>query len=155
MKFHQLTKKPVNVPIVALIDILVCLLFFLIVTQSKMDTKVKRSEMKVNLPTANSLKVNTVTVARSVLSLNAKGESDIDGLAVIDGFLKETLVANREARPGLKLVLRADRGCPWGDILEAHSAAVQAGYGRDDVIYRVSKSSEDSDPESLNSLSTP
>lgn len=148
MKFHLPTKKPVNVPIVALIDILVCLLFFLIVTQSKMDTKVPRSEMKVTLPTANSLKVNTVTVARSVLSLNAEGKAEIDGLAVIEGFLKETLIASREQRPGLKLVLRADRSCPWGRILEAHSAAVQAGYGKDEVIYRVTKltPNEDSKP---------
>ncbi|MGC6426714.1 MAG: ExbD/TolR family protein [Akkermansiaceae bacterium] len=142
MEFYRPTKKPVNVPIVALIDILVCLLFFLIVTQSKMDTKVPRSEMKVTLPTANSMKVNTVTVARTVLSLDPEGNAEIDGLNVIDGFLKETLIANRGQRPGLKLVLRADRDCPWGKILEAHSAAVQAGYGKDEVIYRVTKSAE-------------
>lgn len=146
MKFHRPVQKPVNVPIVALIDILVCLLFFLIVTQSKMDTKVPRSEMKVTLPTANSLKVNTVTVARSVLSLNAEGEAEIDGLNVIDGFLKETLIANRRERAGLKLVLRADKACPWGKILEAHSAAVQAGYGKDEVIYRVTKSALTEEP---------
>lgn len=147
MQFHRPLKKPIVVPIVPLIDILVCLLFFLIVTQSKMDTKVPQPEMKVNLPTANSLKVNTVTKARSVLSLNMKGGAEIDGLAVIEGLLRETLIANREKRDGMKLVLRADEGCPWGKVLEAHSAAVQAGYGNDDVVYRVQKPKETITPQ--------
>ena len=55
------------------------------------------------------------------------------------GFLKEYLVGNRDNRPGLKLALRADEGCPWGKILAAHSAALQAGYGDDEIIYRVKK----------------
>ena len=143
MQFYRPAKKPINVPIVALIDILVCLLFFLIVTQSKMDTKVPKPEMKVNLPTANSLKVNTVTKARSVLSLSRRGEAEIDGLAVIEGLLLETLMAHRKKRSGLKLVLRVDESCPWGKVLEAHGAAVQAGYGNDDVIYRVKQLQSD------------
>ena len=143
MQFYRPAKKPINVPIVALIDILVCLLFFLIVTQSKMDTKVPMPEMKVNLPTANSLKVNTVTKARSVLSLSRRGEAEIDGLAVIEGLLLETLMAHRKKRSGLKLVLRVDESCPWGKVLEAHGAAVQAGYGNDDVIYRVKQLQSD------------
>ncbi|MEJ6561816.1 MAG: biopolymer transporter ExbD [Akkermansiaceae bacterium] len=126
-------------PIVPLIDILVTLLFFFIVTMNDMDTKVPTSEMKVSLPTANSLKVSTATAARSVLSLNEAGEAEIDGLPVVRGLLKETLIANRNLRKGLKLVLRADEGCPWGKILAAHSAAVQAGYGDDELIYRVKK----------------
>ncbi|MDB4615748.1 biopolymer transporter ExbD, partial [Akkermansiaceae bacterium] len=104
-------------PIVPLIDILVTLLFFFIVTMNDMDTKVPTSEMKVSLPTANSLKVSTATAARSVLSLNEAGEAEIDGLPVVRGLLKETLIANRNLRKGLKLVLRADEGCPWGKIL--------------------------------------
>ncbi|MDB4289355.1 biopolymer transporter ExbD [bacterium] len=92
-----------------------------------------------SLPTANSLKVSTATAARSVLSLNEAGEAEIDGLPVVRGLLKETLIANRNLRKGLKLVLRADEGCPWGKILAAHSAAVQAGYGDDELIYRVKK----------------
>ncbi|MDA8969079.1 biopolymer transporter ExbD [Akkermansiaceae bacterium] len=126
-------------PIVPLIDILVTLLFFFIVTMNDMDTKVPTSEMKVSLPTSNSLKVSTATAARSVLSINEAGEAEIDGLPVVRGLLKETLIANRNLRKGLKLVLRADEGCPWGKILAAHSAAVQAGYGDDELIYRVKK----------------
>ena len=61
------------VPIVSLIDILVTLLFFLIVTMrnfEKKEAKIPRPEIKVSLPTANSLKVETVTAQRTILSVS-------------------------------------------------------------------------------------
>ena len=124
MEFHRPPKKPVAVPIVPLIDILVTLLFFFIVTMREYEEPIPSPEMKVSLPTVNSLKVTTVTKARSVLSLNKEGTAEIDGLPIVEGLLKETLIANRDLRKGLKLVLRADEDCPWGKILAAHSAAV-------------------------------
>jgi len=142
VEFYRPKKKSPMVPIVSLIDILVTLLFFLIVTMrnfEKKEAKIPRPEIKVSLPTANSLKVETVTAQRTVLSLSPSGEAEIDGLRVPDGFLKEYLVGNRDNRPGLKLALRADEGCPWGKNLAAHSAALQAGYGDDEIIYRVKK----------------
>ena len=153
MEFHRPPKKPVAVPIVPLIDILVTLLFFFIVTMREYEEPIPSPEMKVSLPTVNSLKVTTVTKARSVLSLNKEGTAEIDGLPIVEGLLKETLIANRDLRKGLKLVLRADEACPWGKILAAHSAAVQAGYGDDELIYRVKKplpplSSSETDPSS-------
>jgi len=142
VEFYRPKKKSPLVPIVSLIDILVTLLFFLIVTMrdfEKKEPKVPRPEIKVSLPTANSLKVETATTQRTVLSLSPTGEAELDGLSVPEGFLKEYLVGNRDERPGLKLALRADEGCPWGEILAAHSAALQAGYGDDEIIYRVKK----------------
>ena len=142
MEFYRPKKKPVQVPIVSLIDILVTLLFFLIVTMrdyEEKEPKIPRPELQVNLPTANSLKVKTTINQRSVLSLSTTGEAELDGLLVPDGFLKEYLIGNRAKRPDLKLALRADEGCPWGKILAAHSSALQAGYGDDEIIYRVKK----------------
>jgi len=137
VEFYRPVKKPVTVPIVPLIDILVTLLFFFIVTMNEMERKHPRPVMKVSLPTANSLKVKTVTTTRTVLSLNSKGGAEIDGLAVPEGFLKEHLVANREVRSGLKLEMRADEGCPWGVVLKAHGAAIQAGYDPSEIVNRV------------------
>jgi len=127
------------VPIVPLIDILVSLLFFFIVAQRDKEDKQPRPVMKVNLPTANALKVQTISAARSVLSLNSEGAAEIDGLLVPEGFLKEYLVANREQRPNLKLEMRADEGCPWGAVLKAHGAAVQAGYDAREIVNRIRK----------------
>lgn len=137
MEFYRPQKKPVTVPIVPLIDILVTLLFFFIVTMNDLTEKVPRPEIQVELPSANSLKVKTVSVARSTLTLGNDGSAEIDSLPVPDGLLKEFLMGNLEERPGMKLALRVDKGCPWAKVLEAHSAALDAGYPPEDIFYPV------------------
>lgn len=137
MEFYRPQKKPVTVPIVPLIDILVTLLFFFIVTMNDLTEKVPRPEIQVELPSANSLKVKTVTIARSTLTLGRDGSAEIDSLPVPNGLLKEYLKGNLSERPGMKLALRVDQGCPWQKVLEAHSAALDAGYAPQDIFYPV------------------
>jgi len=109
---------------------------------NEMERKRPRPVMKVTLPTANSQKVKTITVTRTVLSLDTKGVAEIDGLAVPEGFLTEYLQANREQRPGLKLEMRADEACPWGAVLNAHGAAIKAGYPANEIVNRVRRDPE-------------
>jgi len=137
VEFYRPVKKPLTVPIVPLIDILVSLLFFFIVSMNEMERKRPRPVMKVNLPTADSIKVKTISSIRTVLSLNTKGTAEIDGLVVPDGFLKEYLIANREQRPNLKLELRIDEGCPHGVVLKALGAAIKAGYDSREIVHRA------------------
>ncbi|YCM45088.1 biopolymer transporter ExbD [Verrucomicrobiaceae bacterium 227] len=139
MEFYRPKQKPVTVPIVPLIDILVTLLFFFIVKLNDSTDKVQRPEIQVDLPSANSIKVQTVTISRSTLSLGADGSAELDGLKVTDGFLKEFLIGNLKKRPGMKLALRVDKGCPWAKVLEAHGAALDAGYRKEDIFYPVKK----------------
>ncbi len=139
MEFYRPKQKPVTVPIVPLIDILVTLLFFFIVTMNDLTEKVPRPEIQVDLPSANSIKVKTVSVNRSTLSLGKDGSAEIDGLEVPNGLLKEFLIGNLNERPGMKLALRVDKGCPWEKVLEAHSAALDAGYLKEDIFYPVQK----------------
>lgn len=95
--------------------------------------------MKVTLPTATSQKVQTITTTRTVLSLDTKGTAEIDGLVVPEGFLTEYLIANKRQRPDLKLEMRADEACPWGEVLKAHGAAIEAGYSANEIVNRVRK----------------
>ena len=141
MEFYRPVKKPLTVPIVPLIDILVTLLFFFIVTMNEMERKHPRPVMKVTLPTASSQKVKIITETRTVLSLDTKGAAEIDGLAVPSGFLKEYLRASREQQPNLKLEMRADEACPWGAVLKAHAAAIEAGYPASEIVNRVRRDS--------------
>ena len=137
MEFHRRNQKPVTVPIVPLIDILVTLLFFFIVSMNDLTEKTDQPEIQVELPSANSLAVKVVSVSRSTLSLGENGQAEIDGLDVPEGLLKEFLIANLEKRPGMKLALRVDRGCPWEKVIESHSAALDAGYAQGDIYYPV------------------
>lgn len=137
MEFNRTIRKPVTVSIVPLIDILVTLLFFFIVTMNDLTEKTPRPEIQVSLPSAHSIAVKATDVTRSTLSLGKEGEAELDGLKIPDGLLKEYLVANLSERPGLKLALRVDKGCPWDAILSSHSAALDAGYSEKDIYYLV------------------
>lgn len=142
MQFYRPARKQLTVPIVPLIDILVTLLFFFIVTMAEMEQKRPRPVMKLTLPTAKGQKVQSITTRRAVLSLNAQGEAELDGLAVPNGFLKEYLTSARSQAPELKLELRADEGCPWGAVLDAHGTAIQVGYPPNEIVNRVRRTPE-------------
>ncbi len=139
MEFHRTIRKPVTVSIVPLIDILVTLLFFFIVTTNDLTEKTPRPEIQVSLPSAHSLVVKSSDIARSTLSLGPDGAAELDGLKVPKGLLKEYLIANLEKRAGMKLALRVDKGCPFQAILFSHSAALDAGYSEKEIYYLVDK----------------
>ncbi len=146
MEFHRVNRKPVTVSIVPLIDILVTLLFFFIVTMNDLTEKIPRPEIQVSLPSAHSLAVKSSGVTRSTLSLAADGSSELDGLKIPHGFIKEYLIANLEKRAGLKLALRVDKNCPFQAILECHSAALDAGYHENEIYYLVDQPQAPSKP---------
>lgn len=140
MEFHRTVRKPVTVSIVPLIDILVTLLFFFIVTMNDYEKKKAKSEVQITLPQSGGLKVLTTKVTRATLSLDREGKAYLEGLPVEDGFLKEYLISNLQERPGLKLAIRVDEACPHGKFIEALGAASEAGYGQDDIVLPVRSS---------------
>ncbi len=142
MEFHRTPRKPATVSIVPLIDILVTLLFFFIVTMkdpNDFEEKKLKPEIQVSLPSAHSMKVTTTKQTRSTLSLGKDGQAELDGTPVVPGLLKEYLIANLKERAGLKLALRVDKDCPFQAILRAHSAAIDAGYSEKEIYYLVDK----------------
>jgi len=147
VEFYRPKQKPITVPIVPLIDILVTLLFFFIVKLTDSTEKVPSSETQIDLPSANSLTVKTVTISRSTLSLGKDGSAEIDGLKVPEGLLKEFLIGNLEKRPGMKLAIRADKECPWEKVIEAHSAGLDAGYPKEDIYYPVKDPTTPEEPK--------
>ncbi|MEN8774212.1 MAG: biopolymer transporter ExbD [Akkermansiaceae bacterium] len=154
MEFHRIARKPTTVSIVSLIDILVTLLFFFIVTMKDSDDFEKKKlkpEIQVSLPSAHSMKVTTTKQTRSTLSLGKDGRAELDGTPVVQGLLKEYLIANLKERSGLKLALRVDKECPFEAILRAHSAAIDAGYSEKEIYYLVDKPQSGSIPPSSES----
>jgi len=139
VEFHRVIRKPVTVSIVPLIDILVTLLFFFIVTMNDLTEKVAKPEIQVSLPSAHSLPVKTTDVRRSTLSIGKDGSAELDGLKIPNGLLKEYLIANLEKRPGLKLALRLDKQSPVESLLLSQSAAREAGYSEKDIYILVDK----------------
>jgi biopolymer transport protein ExbD len=149
VEFNRIARKPPTVSIVPLIDILVTLLFFFIVTMKDPDDFEKKRlkpEIQVSLPSAHSMKVTTTKQTRSTLSLAKDGSAELDGTQVVPGLLKEYLIANLKERAGLKLALRVDKDCPFQSILKAHSAAIDAGYTEKEIYYLVERPQSTSAP---------
>ena len=140
MEFQRTARKPVTVSIVPLIDILVTLLFFFIVTMKDYEKKKARPEVRITLPEAGGLESTTTKVTRSTLTLDGEGQAYLDGTLVVEGLLKGYLVANLKERPGIKLALRVDENCPHGKFMEALGAASEAGYGQDQIVLPVRRS---------------
>jgi len=141
MEFYRPKRKPVNVPIIPLIDILVTLLFFFIVSMAPKQ----RRMLEVTLPAADTLKVKTVVEAISVLSVAEKGNTDLDGLQIPQGLLKEYLVANRSEGLGEKLEIRMDKNCTLETLLSIQSAVAAAGYQKGEIFHRVKREGEEID----------
>ncbi len=140
MEFYRPKRKVAEVSIVPLIDILVTLLFFFIVTMQNLTPKTPKPETQVALPSAHSLEVKTTTVTRTILSVDSEGKTELDGLVVSREFLKEYLVGNLRNRPGVKLAMRVDRGCDFQHVLFAFSEALEAGYTQKDIYFLVDRS---------------
>lgn len=140
MEFHRTERKPATISIVPLIDILVTLLFFFIVTMKDYERRKVKPEVQINLPQAGALKIKATKATRTTLTLDREGKAYLEGVQVVDGLLKEYLISNLEERPGLKLALRVDEACPHGKFIEALGAASAAGYGQDDIVLPVKKS---------------
>lgn len=140
MEFYRPKKKPASVPVVPLIDILVTLLFFFIVS---MAPKQRRSLLEVTLPAAESLQVKTAVDAVSVLSVNEAGRIDLDGLEVPADLLKEYLLANRKEAASSKLEIRMDKTCTLETLLVVQASVNEAGYGKGEVFHRVRKGDEE------------
>lgn len=151
MEFQRTSRKPVTVSIVPLIDILVTLLFFFIVTMKDYEKKKTRPEVRITLPQAGGLKSQATKVTRTTLTLDEGGRAFLDGTPVVEGLLKQYLVANLKERPGLKLALRVDENCPHGKFMEALGAASAAGYGDDEIVLPVRRSRLEATPDSSES----
>jgi biopolymer transport protein ExbD len=122
---HQ-RRHPPAVIIVALIDILVVLLIFLMVT----TTFKQQPALRLALPeSSQSLKSGASETPPLVVSVTADGNVFLgtDRLPVTIGRLREELARRAAANPQLRLALSADKGAPFGRIVNVMDAAKETG----------------------------
>jgi len=134
MHFHGLPSKRAEVPIVPMIDILVILLVFFIVTT---NFKKPRNILHIELPTVREIPSDQVADARSVIAIDALGNITLDTLAVPEGLLESYLAAYQKQNPGRKLELEADKKLPLERLLQVWDALTKAGIPIKDVPARI------------------
>ena len=111
--------------IVALIDILIVLLIFLMVT----TTFKQQPALKLALPeSSQAKKTGANEAAPLVVSIDPKGNLRLgaDAKPVTVERLKEELLAAVAKTPDLKLAISGDKSAPFGQIVKVMDAAKEA-----------------------------
>ncbi len=111
--------------IVALIDILIVLLIFLMVT----TTFKQQPALKLALPeSSQAQKTGASDTPPLVVSIDPKGilRLGADARPVTVERLKEELLARIAKTPSLQLAISADGAAPWGVIVKVMDAAKEA-----------------------------
>jgi biopolymer transport protein ExbD len=108
--------------IVALIDVLIVMLIFLLVT----STFKQQPALRLALPeSAQAAKSGASEDAPLIVSIDPKGNIRLgpDSVAVTEEQLKNELERRVAKKPDLRLAINADKGAPWGQIVKVMDAA--------------------------------
>lgn len=134
MHFHRRPRKRAEVTIIPMIDILLIMLVFFIVTTT---FKKPRDILRIELPTVREIPSDQVADARSIIAVDALGNVTLDSLAVPEGLLQSYLAAYQKQNPGRKLELEADKKLPLERLLQVWDALTKAGIEIKDVPARI------------------
>jgi biopolymer transport protein ExbD len=114
-----------GVIIVALVDVLIVLLIFLMVT----TTFKQQATLKVSLPESGQAQKSGAS-DNPPFVVTIKADDDkiyyLDKLAVTFDQMRSALLSKAEQNPNLILAINADEKAPWGKIVKVRDAAVEA-----------------------------
>jgi biopolymer transport protein ExbD len=150
MNIRRKKRTSPQIPIVALVDILVIVLLFIVATTTFREQK---TEMRINLPQSNALGTNApAKEKRTTLAITPERTIMLDGAEVAADSLVEALKALKERSPEAKLELQADRDTPLGLLVSVWDALKAAGIPISDVPARIQRTMGPSAPASTGSL---
>jgi biopolymer transport protein ExbD len=114
------------IPIVALVDILVIVLLFIVATTS---FRKRQTHLQITVPQSKALGETTVPKeARIALSITKDEKIFLDGHELTEATLAEALKGLKEAKPEAKLEMNADQAIPVGLIVKIWDDLKAAGY---------------------------
>ncbi len=126
MRFYVRKRRQTPaVIIVALIDVLIVLLIFLMVT----STFRQQPALRLALPeSSQAQKTGANENAPLVVSIDAQGglRMGSDARPITADQLKSELVAQQEKKPDLRVAINADKAAPFGEIVKVMDAAKEA-----------------------------
>lgn len=134
MNFHVRRRRSPVLQIINMIDILIILLIFLVVSTS---FKESHSVLNVSVPVSDALALGTDSERRTGISLTKEGKVYLDDREVPAAETAAALASLRSARPDARLDLRIDENVPFGTIIKVWDALTKAGYKVGDVPARV------------------
>ena len=134
MHFPRPSRTRSQVQIIPMIDVLIFLLIFLIIST---QFKKPRNVLRIELPTVSEVPTDKLADARSVISVDAEGRITLDAIKVPEGLLQSYLAAYQKQNPNRKLELEADRALSLERLLAVWDALIKAGIQIKDVPARI------------------
>jgi biopolymer transport protein ExbD len=123
MKFAVRKRRPPNIIIVSLVDILtILLIFFVVSTTFKKD----QPEVQINLPESKTATQKPAETEHALVSVDANDEIKLDGVPLGADQLENAVRSLPQARKST-LALRADRKASFGTIIKVMDALKLAG----------------------------
>jgi biopolymer transport protein ExbD len=127
MRFHVRKRRQAPaVIIVALIDILIVLLIFLMVSTAFKQ----QPALKINLPEASQAqRSGAQETPPLIVTIDPQGNYrlGVNGRPVTLDQFRADLIAEVAKTPDLKLAISGDEGAPWGRVAKVMDAARAAG----------------------------
>lgn len=121
MRFPGPSRRTLSIQLAPLIDVLLLLLIFYIVTST---FRIHRG-IQMKLPAADSAE-SVPVLEKLVLAIAADGAISLNGIAMDIERLERELRQMHEEMPDIPLELRADEAAAYGRIVEAVDAARRA-----------------------------
>lgn len=146
MNFYQKKRRTPVLQIISMIDILIILLIFLVVSTTFKDpAKAKaagaaaRSVLNVAIPVSEAMNLGTDTAARVSLTVTKDEKCFLADVEIPLAQLGDSLRVFKESSPASKLDLRIDEKVSFGSLIRIWDALTKAGYKVGDVPARVTR----------------
>ncbi|HUF62241.1 MAG TPA: biopolymer transporter ExbD [Verrucomicrobiales bacterium] len=134
MRFLEIKRRAVIVPIIPLIDILAILLIFFILTST---FRRPREYLPIDIPTVTHLDTIAESTPRVTLAVTEQGEFFLAGAPVDERSLEASLNSLRNAQPEAKLELNADENIPLKTLIRIWEALTASGFPIREVPARI------------------
>ncbi len=130
------------IPIVALVDILIITLLFIVATTTFRKAKPK-TQMQITLPQSSGLGTTApAKEVRKTLAITLGEKIVLDSTEVADTDLASALKQMKINDPSTKLELQPDQGTPIGTMMKVWDALKIAGFPINEVPIRIQRTAQ-------------
>jgi biopolymer transport protein ExbD len=144
MNFYVKKRRTPVLQIINMIDILIILLIFLVVSTTFKDSRkakasgaTARSVLNVAIPVSEAMNLGTDTAARVSLTVTKEEKCYLADVEIPLAQLGDSLRVFRDSSPASKLDLRIDEKVSFGSLIRIWDGLTKAGYKVGDVPARV------------------